>query len=230
MIDPVAASRELADAPAEEILAWGVAHVPRLTFATGFGAEGCVLLDLAAQHGLAFDVFTLDTGLLFPETYALWRHLEARYGISIRAVTPAQSVAAQALGHGPELWARDPDSCCDLRKVRPLRDALAGWDGWITAIRRDQSAARATAEPVELDDKFGKLKVNPLVAWTHDDVWDYVRAHDVPTNALHAQGYPSIGCAPCTSPVIPGESVRSGRWRHAAAKTECGLHDRRKAV
>lgn len=229
MIDTVAAARQLADATPDAILAWGAAHLPKLTFATGFGAEGCVLIDLVARAGLPVDLFTLDTGVLFPETYALWRQLEARYGVTIRGVAPAQSLAAQAAAHGDELWARDPDRCCDLRKVRPLRAALAGWDGWITAIRRDQSAARATAEAVERDERFGLVKLNPLVAWTHDQVWAYIAAHDVPTNPLHARGYPSIGCAPCTSAVVPGEALRSGRWRAHAAKTECGLHEPRKA-
>ena len=227
-LDPTRAARALAAATPAEILAWASSTLPRLTFATGFGAEGCVLIDLVARARLPIDLFTLDTGVLLPETYELWGRLETRYGVTIRAVRPAQAIAEQAAVHGAELWTREPDRCCELRKVAPLRAALAGWDGWITAIRRDQSAARATAEVVEHDDKFGLMKINPLVAWTHDDVWAYVRAHDVPVNALHARGYPSIGCAPCTSAVIPGAALRSGRWRHAAGKTECGLHAARK--
>ena len=223
------AALALADASPAEILAWGAASLPRLTFATGFGAEGCVLIDLVARAGLPIDLFTLDTGVLFPETYELWHRLETHYGVTIRGVLPAESLAAQATAHGGELWTRDPDRCCELRKVLPLRTELAGWDGWVTAIRRDQSAARATAEAVERDERFGLVKVNPLVTWTHDQVWAHVAAHDVPTNPLHARGYPSIGCAPCTSAVIPGEALRSGRWRAHAAKTECGLHEARKA-
>ncbi len=228
-VDTVAAARALATAPPDAILAWGAAHLPKLAFATGFGAEGCVVIDLVARAGLPIDLFTLDTGVLFPETYALWHQLEARYGVTIRRVESPLSLAAQAAAHGDELWARDPDRCCELRKVGPLAVALAGWDGWVTAIRRDQSAARATAEPVEHDERFGLVKVNPLVAWTHEQVWAYIAAHDVPTNPLHARGYPSIGCAPCTSAVIPGEALRAGRWRAHAAKTECGLHEARKA-
>lgn len=219
----------LANASATDVLAWASRTFgDRLTFATGFGVEGCVILDLIARAGLRVDVFTLDTGLLFPETYALWRRLEERYGIAIRGVRPEDSVEQQAERLGPELWARDPDRCCERRKVVPLAKALAGHAAWITAIRRDQTAARASAQVVEDDPKFGLVKVNPLVAWTHDDVWAHVYAHDVPYNELHERGYPSIGCAPCTSLVQLGEDPRAGRWR-GARKTECGLHDRRTA-
>jgi phosphoadenylyl-sulfate reductase (thioredoxin) len=214
---------QLEGARAEEILLWAAQHIPKLTFATGFGAEGCVLIDMIARAHLPIDLFTLDTGVLFPETYALWKRLEAHYGVTIRGVTPEQTIDAQALVHGAALWSRDPDRCCELRKVRPLRAALAGFDGWITAIRRDQTTERATAKIVETDAKFGLLKVNPLVAWTHDDVWAHLYAHDVPYNPLHEAGYPSIGCMPCTSAVQAGEDQRAGRWR-GAGKTECGLH------
>ena len=214
---------QLEGATAEEILVWAAQQLPRLTFATGFGAEGCVLIDLIARLALPIDLFTLDTGVLFPETYALWRRLEANYGVTIRGVVPAETIEAQALTRGPALWSREPDACCELRKVRPLRAQLASFDGWITAIRRDQTPERATAQIVEQDAKFGLVKVNPLVAWTHDDVWGHLYAHDVPFNPLHERGYPSIGCQPCTSPVAAGEDPRAGRWR-GAGKTECGLH------
>ncbi len=211
-----------------EVLGWAAARfAPRITFATGFGAEGCVIVDLIARNGLPIDIFTLDTGLLFPETYALWRRLEERYGLTIRAVRPALTIAEQAAQHGDRLWERDPDACCGLRKVAPLRGALQGFDAWITAIRRDQTAARATAQVVEADPLFGLTKVNPLVAWSREDVWAYVRQHEVPVNPLHERGYPSIGCIPCTSPVRPGEDPRNGRWR-GSAKTECGLHTRQR--
>ena len=223
-LDLDAAACALDGASALDVLRWAAAQfAPRLTFATGFGAEGCVLIDLVARHGLPVDLFTLDTGLLFPETYALWRRLEVRYGITIRAVRPAQSIAAQATAHGPALWSHAPDRCCALRKIAPLRAELAGFDAWITAIRRDQTPERAAAQPVERDRKFGLVKVNPLVGWTHDDVWAHLYAHDVPYNPLHERGYPSIGCEPCTSPIVPGENLRAGRWR-GAGKRECGLH------
>jgi phosphoadenosine phosphosulfate reductase len=221
-----AAALALEGHPAEDALAWGAGRfAPRITFATGFGPEGCVLVDLVARHGLAIDLFTLDTGLLFPETYALWRRLEERYGVVIRAVRPEQSVADQAAAHGDRLWERDPDRCCELRKVLPLRQALSGFVAWVTAIRRDQTAERASARAVERDPRFGLVKLNPLAAWTSAAVWDYVRAHDVPVNPLHARGYPSVGCWPCTTPVAEGEDPRAGRWR-GRAKTECGLHAR----
>ncbi|HEY7516599.1 MAG TPA: phosphoadenylyl-sulfate reductase, partial [Vicinamibacteria bacterium] len=124
------------------------------------------------------------------------------------------------------LWERDPDRCCALRKVEPLGRALAGLDAWVTAIRRDQTDDRATAGLVERDPRFGLFKVNPIVGWSSEEVWRYARAHDVPVNPLHGQGYPSIGCWPCTGRVLPGEDPRSGRWR-GRGKTECGLHARR---
>jgi phosphoadenosine phosphosulfate reductase len=224
IIDVVTASRELEGESPSEILRWASLHIgPKLTFATGFGAEGCVIIDLIARNNLPIDVFTLDTGLLFPETYDLWRRLEDKYGIEIRAVRPVQSVQEQEAAHGPTLWERDPDQCCELRKVVPLRNALTGFEAWITAIRRDQTAERAYARVVENDRKFGLIKVNPLVTWTHDDVWGHLYAHDVPFNALHEQGYPSIGCHPCTAAVRPGEDARAGRWR-GKSKKECGLH------
>ena len=223
-IDVPAAAAELEGATAVDILRWASQRLaPKLTFATGFGAEGCVIIDLVAKHRLPIDLFTLDTGVLFPETYALWRKLEDTYGVTIRAVRPTQSIDEQAATHGPTLWTRDPDRCCDLRKVQPLRQALTGFDAWITAIRREQTAERATAKVVEHDKKFGLVKINPLVAWTHDDVWAHIYANDVPYNELHDQGFPSIGCQPCTSAVAPGEDARAGRWR-GAGKKECGLH------
>jgi phosphoadenosine phosphosulfate reductase len=226
--DVSAAALELDGQDPLAILRWAtVAFAPRLTFAIGFGAEGCALVDLIGRHALPIDVFTLDTGLLFPETYQLWRALEARYGLTIRAVRSALTVEAQATTHGSELWRREPDHCCELRKLVPLRGTLSGFDAWITAIRRDQTPARASAQVVEHDRNFGLIKINPLVAWTHDDVWAHLYAHDVPYNTLHERGYASIGCAPCTSPVALTEHPRAGRWR-GTSKQECGLNARGK--
>lgn len=225
MTDLAAAARALDGAPALEVLRWAAATYPRVALATSLGPEDAVLLDLIARHDLPIEVFTLDTGLLFDETRALWRALEARYQRSIRAVAPAQTVAAQAAEVGDALWARAPDACCARRKLAPLAAELARHDAWITAIRRDQTADRADAAVVEADRRFGLVKVNPLVAWTSAQVWQHLADHDVPTNPLHGRGYPSIGCAPCTSPVAAGEDPRSGRWR-GRAKDECGLHQR----
>jgi phosphoadenylyl-sulfate reductase (thioredoxin) len=212
--------------PPAEVMAWAAERFPgRVVFATGFGAEGCVLIDMVARHGLAIDLVTLDTGLLFDETYDLWRRLERRYGIVIQGKRPAQTVYEQGQAHGDRLWERDPDRCCALRKVEPLEALLAGREAWITAIRRDQTKSRAFARPVEPDPLHGLVKINPLLSWSAADVAAYARTHDVPVNPLHERGYPSIGCHPCTSPVAAGEDSRSGRWR-GRGKKECGLHAR----
>ena len=216
--------RALETATPLEILQWAVDQFgSRLTFATGFGAEGCVLVDLIGRHSLPIDIFTLDTGLLFPETYDLWRRLEARYALTIRGVCPELTVDEQAAAHGSLLWTRHADRCCEMRKVSPLVTELSRFDAWITAIRRDQTASRANALAVEWDPKFGLGKVNPLVGWTKKEVWSHLLQNDVPYNPLHDRGYPSIGCLPCTSAVAAGEDDRAGRWRDAP-KTECGLH------
>ncbi len=221
-----ALAAEFEGRPAVDILRWAADRFPgKVTFATGFGMEGCVLIDIVARHGLGVDLFTLDTGLLFPETYDLWRRLEARYDVTIRPVRPAQTVDEQAALEGPALWGADPDRCCELRKMQPLRSALVSFDAWISAVRRDQTPDRADAPVVAWDGKFGLVKVNPLVRWTFDDVRAYVRENDVPYNLLHDQGYPSIGCQPCTTAVASGEDPRAGRWR-GRDKKECGLHVR----
>lgn len=215
---------ELEGRPAADVLRWAVErYADRLTLATGFGPEGCVLIDLIGRQRLPIDLFTLDTGLFFEETYALWRGLEKRYDIEIRRVSPELTLEDQACAHGERLWEREPDRCCAIRKVAPLAAELARVDAWITAIRRDQTPQRADARAVEWDPKFGIAKINPLVDWTKHDVWRHIVEHDVPYNPLHDLGYPSIGCRPCTSPVRPGEDDRAGRWR-GSVKTECGLH------
>jgi phosphoadenosine phosphosulfate reductase len=207
-----------------EIVVWAAERfAPRVTFTTGFGVEGCLIVHVIGTLKLPIDIFTLDTGLLFPETLDLWRLLEDRYRVTIRAVRPAQSVEEQGQVHGEQLWAREPNRCCQLRKVEPLRAELAHFDAWITAIRRDQTPERAQARVVERDERFGLVKVNPLVRLSSRDVWRYVIEHDVPYNPLHDSGYPSIGCQPCTSPVTAGEDPRAGRWR-GLGKRECGLH------
>jgi phosphoadenosine phosphosulfate reductase len=216
-----ALARELEQRRPDEILAAIAPRFPRwIALATSFGAEDCVLLDVIARAHLPIEVFTVDTGHLFPETYALWTRLEQRYGIRIRAVRARVPAVEQG---SPPPWERDPDACCAARKVEPLRSALAELGAWVTGIRREQTPERASARVLEWDSRFGLFKVNPLATWTRDDVAAYVRLFDVPTNPLHVRGYPSIGCAPCTTPVQPGEDPRSGRWR-GHEKRECGLH------
>jgi phosphoadenosine phosphosulfate reductase len=227
MIDPESLKRDAAElegAEAAHIIRWASERFgPKLTFATSLGIEDCVVTDIIARQSLPVAIFTLDTGLLFPETYALKAEIEKKYGITITPVKPQYTVDEQAAREGAELWLREPDQCCELRKMQPLRATLAGYDAWITAIRRDQTPERANAPVVGWDGRFGLVKVNPLVRWTFADVQEYVHEHQVPYNPLHDQNYPSIGCMPCTSPVQPGEDPRSGRWR-GKEKTECGLH------
>ncbi len=211
---------------AGEVLAWALHRFGRrVALASAFGPEGLVLIDLAVRVCPEVPVFTLDTGLFFPETYALMEEVEQRYGIKIERVKPVLTVDEQSAQIAPSLWQHSPDRCCNLRKVEPLRGKLATLDAWIAAIRRDQTPDRAHAQKVEWDAKFGLVKINPLCDWTGDMVWDYVRGNDLPYNPLHDRGYPSIGCAPCTRPVRIGDDPRSGRWA-GLTKTECGLHQR----
>lgn len=223
-LESVAAELELC--PAEDVLAWAAERfAPRLALATAFGPESCVLIDLIARHALPIPVLTLDTGLMFPDTLELMRRLEERYGVRIRALRPALSLEEQSRQHGERLWERDPDRCCELRKIEPLAAALGGLAAWVTGIRHEQTGERARARVLMRDPRFGLVKVNPLVAWRESEVLAYVRRHDVPVNPLHARGYRSIGCIPCTTPVADGEDARAGRWR-GRDKTECGLHAR----
>jgi len=192
----------------------------------GGGVEGMVLLDIATRVNPKPRVFTLDTEFLFPETYELFDRVEKRYGIKIERVYSALTPEEQQFAHGPELWNRNPDQCCNLRKVEPLRRKLAELKGWATALRRDQTKSRASSGKVEWDEKFQLVKVNPLADWTTRMVWNYVHKHNVLYNPLHDQGYPSLGCVPCTTPVQIGEDARAGRWR-GTNKTECGIHQLR---
>ena len=191
----VTLAQALEGRPPEAVLAALAPRFPgSIALANSFGAEDCVLVDVIARARLPIRVFTIDTGFLFAETYALWARLEERYGIRVEAARPPDTDILP--GAAPQ-WDVDPDACCHARKVLPLRSVLGGLAAWVTGIRRDQTPERAAAKVVEWDPRFGLVKVNPLAAWTHDDVKAYARAHDVPTNPLHEQGYPSIGCAPC---------------------------------
>ena len=219
-----AISHELETESPEAILRWALRTFgPDVALATGFGAEGCVLIHLVSRISKNARIFYLDTDLLFPETYELRVQLETRYGVRIEQRAPRLSLSAQAEQYGERLWEREPNLCCHLRKVEPLRDMLAGLRAWITAIRRDQTPARANASVVERDRKFGLIKINPLARWSARDVWNYINEYEVPYNPLYDNGYASIGCAPCTTRIQIGEDARAGRWR-GTVKTECGLH------
>lgn len=196
---------------------------PRIAIASSFGAEDVVLIHLAAQVRPDFRVFTLDTDFLFPETYALIDDLERRYRIKVERTRPRLTPEEQARELGAALWSREPDQCCNIRKVEPLTKKLRELDAWITGIRRDQAPTRANARKVDWDAKFGLVKFNPLADWKWEQVWEYIRLHKVPYNPLHDRSYPSIGCTHCTRPVQAGEDPRSGRWS-GFQKTECGLH------
>jgi phosphoadenosine phosphosulfate reductase len=187
------------------------------------GPSGIVILDLLHRAGEAVPIYYLDTDLLFDETYALVEHVKTRYGIDPIPVRSNLDLHEQAERYGEALWARDPDACCALRKVQPQTEFLRSYRAWITGIRRDQSAARRDARAIDWDERFHLVKVSPLADWTEGDVWEYVREHDLPYNVLHDEGYPSIGCEPCTRRVQPGEDLRAGRWS-GFTKTECGLH------
>jgi phosphoadenosine phosphosulfate reductase len=208
----------------EEVLRWAFDRFGReVAISSAFGAEGMALIDIASRVQPDFRLFTIDTEFLFSETYNLMDQIEGRYGIKIEKVYSLLSPEEQERIHGSALWSRNPDQCCNLRKVDPLRQKLTELRAWITSIRRDQTPDRATARKIEWDAKFGLVKINPLAAWSSKDVWRYIRAHDVPYNPLHDRHYPSIGCTHCTRAVQPGEDPRAGRWS-GFAKTECGLH------
>lgn len=224
-VDLDEANRRLEGATPEEILRWTVeAYFPRLTMATAFGPEGCVIIDLLARVEPRVRVFNLDTGYQFPETLQLRERIAKRYGIEVEWVRAELNAADYEAAHGGPVYDRDPDRCCHDRKLVPLRRAVEGYEAWISSIRADQSSHRAKANIVGWDAKFQLVKVNPLLRWTRRDVWAYIMAHDIPYNPLHDRGYPSIGCWPCTRAVAVGETdERSGRWA-GQAKTECGLH------
>ncbi|RMH50155.1 MAG: phosphoadenylyl-sulfate reductase [Zetaproteobacteria bacterium] len=203
---------------------------PRITFACSFGAEDIVLLDLIRRHAPRISIFTLDTGRLFPETYALIDRCRDFFGLPIRVLFPdATEVEAMVAQQGVDGFYRSVEArkrCCAVRKLAPLRRALEGMAAWVTGVRREQSDQRAVMEAVEEDARFGLRKYNPLIDWTSEQVWAHIRTNDLPYNPLHDRFYPSIGCAPCTRAVTVGEDPRSGRWwwERDEAVAECGLH------
>jgi phosphoadenosine phosphosulfate reductase len=218
------AADELRSASAREILSWAVQRFyPRLTMATAFGAEGCCILHLLAEIEPRVRVFNLDTGYQFAETLELRDRIKARYGIEVEYVRAETTVEQYEAEHGGPLYLHRPDQCCYDRKIVPLRRAIEGYEAWISAIRKDQTTDRGKADVIQLDRKFGLVKINPLLNWTKSDVWRLILDHEIPYNPLHDQGYPSIGCWPCTAPVGEGQDDRAGRWA-GTGKKECGLH------
>jgi phosphoadenosine phosphosulfate reductase len=208
----------------EQVMGWAFRSFGnRVAISSAFGAEGMAVIDIASRIRKGFRVFTVDTEFLFPETYNLMEKIESRYGITIERAYPLLTPEVQERLHGAALWTRDPDQCCNLRKVEPLRRKLRELEAWITSIRREQTTARARAHKLEWDAKFGLVKINPIADWTAKQVWRYIHDHRVPYNPLHDRSFPSIGCTHCTRAVGPGEEARAGRWP-GFAKTECGLH------
>ena len=225
-----AANQRLQGKPAEEIIRWaGETFGPGIRLASSFGAEDVVVIDMIARVAPQIKVLTLDTGRLHDETYEAMERIRERYGIEIETMFPERE-AVQRLVQAKGFYSfresvENRRECCGIRKVEPLRRGLAGLKAWMTGLRRDQAVTRSDTAAVEWDEGNGLMKVNPLVEWTNDQVWEYIRAHNVPYNRLHDQGFPSIGCAPCTRAVQPGEDIRAGRWWWELPDSkECGLH------
>jgi len=212
-----------------EILGWAWERFgQRAAIGTSFQGAGLVMMHLAKLAGLPLPVFTLDTGLLFPETNTLKKRLEEFFGYPIEALEPDLTVDEQADINGPELWKSNPDLCCTIRKVLPLRDKLSDLNCWITGLRREQSETRSRIGILEVyafDEASGRdiVKLNPMANWSKEAVWNYLKEHKIPYNPLHDQGYRSIGCQPCTRRIGDGENERAGRWT-GFNKVECGIH------
>ncbi|MEK6277295.1 MAG: phosphoadenylyl-sulfate reductase [Actinomycetota bacterium] len=222
-IDAEAVAAELEPRGAQEALEWAFETFhPSLYFACSFQKTSSVVIDIATKIAPDARFFYLDTDVLFDETYETRDRFEEHYGIEFERYHN-MSLEEQARNFGDELWKRDPDSCCGIRKVEPMREALSQVDAWVSGIRREDSQHRANAQKFAWDKRFGLWKLNPIADWTEKDVWNYIREHRVPYNPLHDRNYPSIGCTHCTKPVAPGEDPRAGRWA-GASKTECGIN------
>jgi phosphoadenosine phosphosulfate reductase len=229
-LDRTAALRELVDKAAidldgagpEDVIRWADERLgKRIVVATSL--QNAVVIDLAARVRPGIDVLFLDTGYHFAETIGMRDAVQAEYPIRLLSVQPGQTVAEQDETHGEDLFARNPDLCCHLRKVVPLNTMLAMYDGWVTGLRRSETPDRSGAGPIEWDTQREMVKINPIVDWDDDAVDSYVRDNNILVNPLHDEGYPSIGCAPCTAKVLDGTDPRSGRWS-GFDKRECGLH------
>lgn len=208
-----------------DILKWAYQEYgEHIVYSCSFGAEGIVLIDLISKINKYARIVFLDTGLHFQETYDLIERVKKRYPeLQIDIVKPRMSLTEQSKWYGEELWKDNPNLCCHMRKIVPLTDALSGAKAWISGLRREQSPLRSKTEFINKDDKFRKIKICPLIYWTWEEVRLYLELNQLPYNPLHDQGYPSIGCAPCTTKVTDGVNLRAGRWA-GLAKTECGLH------
>jgi phosphoadenosine phosphosulfate reductase len=223
---------ELAGSSPEQILDWSAQRfTAKIRFATSLGLEDQVLTAMIARAGLPISIFTLDTGRLFQETYDLMQRTRDRYGRDIEICFPqADAVRSMVHEHGINLFRKSVDlrkKCCGVRKIDPLQKALAGQEAWIVGLRSAQSVTRTETKAVDWDPGNGLIKISPLIDWSEQQIWDYIKANDVPYNALHDQGFPSIGCACCTRAVAPGEDIRAGRWWWEQPENkECGLHGR----
>ncbi len=222
---------EYDDKEPQEVIAWALQTFGRrVAISTSFDFDPMAILDMAWRIDKKVRVFTIDSLRLPQETYEFWKTVERRYGIEIEALRPDPAeVSAMVARNGPDLFRQAVPLrllCCDVRKIRPLQRILPELDAWITGLRRDQWASRSNIRKIELDhDHGGLVKANPLADWMEDEVWDYIRANDVPVHPLHEKGYRSIGCDPCTRAVAPGEDPRSGRWWwESNAPKECGMH------
>lgn len=218
-------SPDLETASPSAILEWAFdAFGDRIALSTAFGPSGVALMHLSSRIRPGVKVFFVDTGFHFDETLQMLDRVRARMPVDIEVLEPELTVEQQTRRHG-ELYVINPDRCCAMRKVEPTRRMLAGLDAWVTGLRRDQGPSRADTPVVDIRDVDGRdvVKINPLARWTRKDVWRHIFAHELPYNPLHDQGYPSVGCAPCTVAVGAGADERAGRWA-GRAKTECGLH------
>lgn len=218
-------NEQLAKKDAIGVLKWAYSSFgEEIVYACSFGAEGIVLIDLISKVKADATIVFLDTNLHFKETYQLINHVKERYpSLNIQLKNPELTVEEQNQIHGKELWKTAPDQCCKIRKLKPLEEELSKYHAWISGLRREQSSTRANVEFVNRDNRFQSIKICPLIHWTSEEIWLYIKLHKLPYNELHDQNYPSIGCETCTIPVAEGEDSRKGRWVNSE-KTECGLH------
>ena len=217
-------NQKLGTGSTDKILQWGFdCFGKKMVIGTGFGLSGMVILDRIQKLNLPVTVFYLDTEQLFPETYQLKEKIREWFQVNIEAVHPELSLNEQAQKFGKELWKKDPDKCCYLRKMQPLENYLSGKKAWVTGVRRSQADTRKETEIIEWDPENQVVKINPLARWSEKDVWNYIEENNLPYNPLHDRGYPTIGCVPCTVPADTGNGNRTGRWKNQE-KTECGIH------